>query len=106
MSAVTVQERVILHLNEYSGRRPDTYQMPFSTTQEGIATALGITRAHASIELKKLAVKGRVGSILAHTTRAKRKRRTYYLEPCGRSAVPEINERARKAYVGGADNAE
>jgi len=93
MSSITIQEHVILHLSKYSNRIPNMYDMPYSTTQDGIAAALGISRAHVSLELKKLKGKGRVGSIIAHTPRSSRKRRTYFLEPCGRSAVPEINER-------------
>ena len=99
MSAITVQEAVILHLNRYSDRRPDVYLMPYGMTQDGIAAALGISRAHASLELKKLAGKGHVGSIIAHTPHAKRKRRTYYLEPCGKYVVTEINERMIKERV-------
>lgn len=106
MSSITVQEHVLLHLSQYSNRRPNVYNMPFAVTQDGIAEALGISRAHVSLELKKLKDNGRVSSILAHTPRAKRKRRTYYLQPRGRSAVPKINERMVIAKIGIAETAE
>jgi DNA-binding transcriptional regulator GbsR (MarR family) len=78
---------------------PDVYGMPFDTTQDGIASALGISRAHASIELKKLIGKGQVGSIIAHTSRSSRKRIAYYLQRRGLSAVPRINEHMRKENI-------
>jgi len=99
MSAITVQDAVILHLNRYSTVSPDTYNMPFDMTQDGIATALGISRAHASMELKKLISKGQVSSIIAHTSQASRKRNAYYLQPCGKSIVPKINEHMKKENI-------
>lgn len=95
MNSMTVKESIIMHLSRYSGIRPDVYYMPFSTTQDGIAAALGITRAHASIVLKRLTDNGEVSSIIAHTPHNKRKRKTYFLKQKGRSAVPGINERLR-----------
>jgi len=92
MSSITVQDAVILHLNRYSNRRPNEFSMPFDTTQDGIAAALGITLGHVSLELKKLSKKGSIGSIIAHTPNSKRKRITYYLKPQGMSAVPAIAE--------------
>jgi len=99
MLSITVQDAVILHLSRYSNKRPDMYSMPADTTQDGIAGALGISRGHASLELKKLADKKCVGSIVAHTSQSGRKRTAYYLEPRGRSAVPHINERMLKANI-------
>ena len=99
MSSITIQDTIILHLNRYSNRRPNEFNMPSDTTQDGIAAALGITRGHVSLELKKLASKGSVGSIIAHTPNSKRKRTAYYLEPHGRSAVPKINEIMRIANI-------
>ena len=95
MSSVTVKESIIMHLSRYSNIRPDVYYMPFGTTQDGIAAALGITRAHASIVLKKLADNGEVSSIIAHIPHNKRKRKTYFLRQKGQSAVPGISERLR-----------
>lgn len=99
MNPITVQDAVVLHLSRYSNVFLDVYGMPFGMTQDGIAAALGKSRAHVSIELKKLKSMGRVGSIIAHTPQSSRKRRTYYLEPCGRSAVQKINERRMNESV-------
>jgi len=99
MSSITVQDSVILYLNRYSSVTPDAYNMPFDITQDGIATALGISRAHASLELKKLVGKGQVGSIIAHTSQSPRKRIAYYLERSGLSAVPRINEHMKKKNI-------
>jgi len=99
MSSITVQDSVILHLSKYSDVIPDIYGMPFDTTQDGNASALGISRAHASIELKKLIGKGQVGSIIAHNPQSSRKRIAYYLQRSGISAVPRINEHIRKENI-------
>jgi len=99
MSSITVQDAALLHLNRYSSATPDIYNMPFEATQDGIATALGISRAHASIELKKLIGKKQVGSIIAHTPQSSKKRIAYYMEQCGKSAVPKINEYMRRNNI-------
>ena len=57
----TVGERVYAHLRTLSLN--DLGQMdawPEATTQTGIAAAVGISRAHASLELKRLEGKGLV----------------------------------------------
>jgi len=93
---ITVQDAMILHLNKYAGKLPDVYNMPFDTTQDGMAAALGISRAHACFELKKLANKGLVGFITAHTPGSSRKVMAYYLEPSGVSAVSGIYENMKR----------
>jgi len=92
MLEVTVQEAMILHLSKYTDRPLDVYDMPFDTTQNGIAATLGISRAHACFELKKLTERGHVNFIAAHTPGSRRKMMAYYLEPSGLSAVSEIYE--------------
>ena len=96
MFRLTVQDAVVLHLYKYAERPIDVYNMPLDTTQDGIATALGISRAHACFELKKLTEKGWVGFIAAHTPGSPRKMMTYYLMPSGLSAIPDIYGRMRK----------
>ena len=52
---VTVKQRIMLHLSRFPGYYPgDDYTIPFDLTQDGIASVVGITRAHVSIDLKKL----------------------------------------------------
>jgi hypothetical protein len=78
---VTINEKIILHLSRFI-KTPDVMNMPYSSTQDGIAMALGISRAHSSLELKKLVEQGKIGKIHAHI-RGRCKRLTYYLEPEG-----------------------
>ena len=62
----TVAERVYAHLRALSLNglgRMDAW--PEATTQDGIAAAVGISRAHASLELKRLEGKGLV-EVLKH----------------------------------------
>ena len=50
---VTVKERILLHLSKFSAVQPgQEYNVPFDLTQDGIAVVAGITRAHASLDLK------------------------------------------------------
>ena len=46
---LTVGERIILHLGQYS-KYLDSYDAPLDVSQDGIAAALRISRAHAAIE--------------------------------------------------------
>ena len=53
----SIAERVLLHLS----RHPFTgASAPYELTQDGIAQAIGRTRAHAAIEIKKLSGEGLV----------------------------------------------
>ncbi len=74
----TVAERI----REYLGRLPtrnvterDTW--PNEATRDGVAGGLGIARAHACIELKKLEARGLVERVQAHA-RGGRSRRLIY----------------------------
>ena len=69
--AFTCAERVLLHLS----RHPFTgAAAPYALTQDGIAQAIGRTRAHAAIEVKKLREKGLVEDRPAHVQGAGQKR--------------------------------
>ena len=55
----TRQEQILIHL--YGLRKyGNAYEMPYATTQDGIAEAIGISRGQVSIEIKKLEEKGYV----------------------------------------------
>ena len=94
---VTIGEKIILHLSRFI-KTPDEMNMPYSSTQDGIAMALGITRAHSSLELKKLLEKGKIGKIHAHI-RGRCKRLTYYLEPEGIEYAKALKERLSREKV-------
>ncbi len=88
---LTVGERIVLHLAQYS-KYLDSYDAPLDISQDGIAAALRISRAHAAIELKKLKDAGEVVENLVHIKKGKTKRKVYFLSSPG-------EERARKIHL-------
>ncbi|HOL07627.1 MAG TPA: hypothetical protein PKX44_05065 [Methanomassiliicoccaceae archaeon] len=79
---LTVGERILFHLLQYS-KYIDSFDAPIDITQDGIAAALRISRAHAALELKKLKNAGEVKERLSHIKRGRTKRKVYFLTPLG-----------------------
>jgi hypothetical protein len=91
---VTVRERIILHLDRFPKMGPEElYNVPFDLTQDGIASITGISRAHASLELKKLEEHNKVGNWLAHIKSSGSKRKAYYLLPDGKMEAELLRNR-------------
>lgn len=100
MTEFTIGERLLLHLYRYrSLDQNEIYNIPWELTQDGIATTLCISRAHASIELKKLKTKNRVIEYQAHVKGGKVKRYVYYLNPDGFKAAAEVQKKADDAGI-------
>src|SRR5213079_2583426 len=59
-----------------------TYECPVEMTQDGIAAALALSRAHVALELKRLKTSGRVQERMAHDAHA-RSRPVQLNEPQG-----------------------
>ena len=82
----TRQEQIMIHLYRQLWRE-NGYTMPYQTTQDGIAEAIGISRAQVSIELKRLETKGLVSHLLQHVCtddhKIRARRRCYMLETPG-----------------------
>ena len=98
MLGVTVGERVIVHLSGFL-RHADAYECPAEMTQDGIAEALGISRAHVALELKRLRTAGRVQERMAHVAAAKVRRKVYALTPSGQEIARRMREHARLRTV-------
>ena len=65
MAEFTIGDRLILHLYTYRSVNPEDYfNIPWELTQDGISSSLGISRAHASIELKRQKEKGTITETL------------------------------------------
>ncbi len=86
--AVTVGERIV----EYLGQLPvneltlkDVW--PWDATQDGIAAAVGIGRAHVALELRRLMAKRLVEGGLAHVKASKVRRHVYRAIDEARHAV-------------------
>jgi pentatricopeptide repeat protein len=92
-SPVTIGERIILHLAQYSKFKED-FDAPVDVSQDGIAEALRISRAHAAIELKKLKESALVEERIAHIRRGNTKRKVYYLNKPGEDKAASL-----KAYA-------
>jgi len=81
---ITVRQRIILHLGRFPEITPENeFNVPFDLTQDGIASVIGITRAHASIELKKMTNSGLAVAWQAHMKCTRSRRLAYCLQPAG-----------------------
>jgi tetratricopeptide (TPR) repeat protein len=98
VSQVTVGERVLVHLSWYV-RFSDAFECPRETTQDGIAGALGISRAHAALELKRLKASARVEERMAHVPGARTRRKVYFLTPTGAGSARVLRDHARAKSV-------
>ena len=89
----TRQEQVLVHLYGQL-RSGNEYEMPYETTQDGIAEAIGISRGQVSIEMKRLESKGMVHRLQRHAYRDeclnRQHRRCYRLNPLGIATAQKI----------------
>jgi ATP/maltotriose-dependent transcriptional regulator MalT/DNA-binding MarR family transcriptional regulator len=95
---VTVGERILVHLSGFL-RHADAYECPPEMTQDGIADALGISRAHVALELKRLRTTNRVQERMAHVANAKVRRKVYALTTAGQEIARKMREHARSRTV-------
>ncbi|HYM39530.1 MAG TPA: AAA family ATPase [Thermoplasmata archaeon] len=98
MPGATVGERIIVHLSGFL-RHTDAYEVPPDMTQDGIGAALGISRAHVALELKRLREAGKVEERMAHVASAKTRRKVYVLTPAGQELARRMREHARSRSV-------
>ena len=89
---LTVQERIILHLNEFS-KYVEHIEVPFDLTQEGIADAVGVVRSAIPRAMKKLITKNSINEKLAHVKGLSRRRKVYYLTTEGIMNAIDIKEK-------------
>ncbi len=94
----TVGERIVVHLSGFL-RHMDAYEVPPEMTQDGIGSALGISRAHVALELKRLRSAGKVEERMAHVATAKTRRKVYVLTPSGQELARRMREHARRRTV-------
>jgi len=82
VAELTVGERIIIHLSHFT-KLEDSFDAPIDITQDGIAAALRISRAHAALELKKLKESKEVTERLSHIKKGRTKRKVYFLTRLG-----------------------
>lgn len=89
----TRQEQILIHLYGHLGSG-NSYEMPYKTTQDGIAEAIGISRGQVSMEIRKLENKGFVYHLLRHASdspkRTRAHRMCYRLNALGVLTVKDI----------------
>ncbi len=95
---LTVGERIAVHLSQYL-RVQDEYVVPTGMSQEGIATSLRISRAHAAIELKRAMAAGRVEMRVGHVAGRGSRRKIYRLTSRGEGLARAVRERAFRRTV-------
>jgi hypothetical protein len=91
VSAVTVGERIILHLAQFS-KYLNSFDAPPEVSQDGIAEAIRISRAHAAIELKKLKEHEDVVERMSHIRRGPTKRKVYFLTESGEKRAKNLKD--------------
>ena len=96
--ALTIGERIVVHLFQYA-RNQDAFVCPVEMSQAGIADSLGISRAHAAIELKRQMDAGRVVTRVAHVMGAPTRRKVYTLTPKGFLIADSVRARAAHRSV-------
>ncbi len=95
---ITVGERIVLHLAQYTKHSND-FDAPFEVSQDGIGEALRISRAHAAIELKKLKEAGTVTERIAHIRAGPVKRKVYFLSEAGESKARNLKDFASRQGI-------
>src|SRR5256885_946120 len=95
---VTVGERILVHLSGFL-RHADSYECPVEMTQDGIANALLLSRAHVALELKRVKSNGKVQERLAPVAKARSRRKVGELTPAGQEISRRMRERARARTI-------
>ena len=98
MPNVTVGERILVHLSGFL-RHADSYECPVEMTQDGIAAALLLSRAHVALELKRLKSTGKVQERMAHVANARSRRKVYELTAGGQEVARRMREHARNRTI-------
>lgn len=97
---VTVKDRILLYLSKFSNVLPgQLYNVPFDLTQDGIAMVVGITRSHASLDLKKLGEMGLVTNWQAHQKGSRSKRLVYTITQSGLDKADVTREKLRNEGI-------
>ena len=91
---LTYPEKTLIYLGRYNPMDfQKDYVVPFDLTQDGIAIAMHISRAHASIVLKGLREKELVGQRLAHQSGGRVRRYVYTITSKGQKKRIECLEK-------------
>jgi DNA-binding MarR family transcriptional regulator len=93
-----VQERILLHLLDYSDFK-DSIEVPFALSQMGIANAVAIARSNVPRAIAGLKDQGILVERQAHVKGVSRKRKAYFLTDSGVSLAAETWQRLTEVPV-------
>lgn len=100
MASLSVKQKTLIYLNKYKSFDPNNiYNAPWELTQDGIANALCISRAHASIILGQLKNESKAEERISHIKNGKTKRKAYYITPAGMDEAVKIIDFAIKEEI-------
>jgi hypothetical protein len=100
---VTVKDRILLHLLDYWGV-PMRGEWPQGLTQEGIASAIGITRSHVAVTIPDLLKEELVDARTERVVKRPRKVKVYALTHKGGMAAGSLVRRILDATVTAMDD--
>ncbi len=83
-----VQERILLHLLDYSDYK-NSVEVPFSLSQMGIANAVAIARSNVPRAIAGLKEQGLLVERQAHVKGVSRKRKAYFLTDSGKNLAED-----------------
>lgn len=95
---LSVREKIILHIYNCLAKSGGRVNAPL-ITQTGIAEALNITRAHASIELERGSGRNLFYDQKAKTNGGKREVKIYLLTPLGIETAKKLNQERETARI-------
>lgn len=94
--SLSVADRIVLHMGRFENYGFNKFEMPYELTQDGIGSFIGKTRAHVSIEMKKLQERDIVGWGNAHVSGLGKMRKAYYLTVKGHTVLEDLRKQMVK----------
>lgn len=102
--SITVKEKILLHLLNYS-KYSDELEVPPEVTQQGIAQSINALRPHVSLALKDFNNQNFVSERKANIQKGKRKQKVYFLKPEGMTNALGLRARVENFKVSVRDRA-
>ena len=100
MTSLTVKQKALIFLNKYKALdRTDIYNTPWELTQDGVANALCISRAHASIVLNQLKNEDKAEEKITHVKNGKAQRKSYFITATGMGEASELLQIVEKESI-------
>lgn len=96
--SITVKEKILLHLLNYS-KYSDELEVPPEVTQQGIAQSIHALRPHVSLALKDFNNQNFVSERKANIQKGKRKQKVYFLKPEGMTNALGLRTRVENFKV-------